>query len=328
MSDAPESSLLSEHLRRSRKARQVLADLPLPTPVVSLPYPAFPNGLTIKLESLSRIGSFKYRGAVTAISQLGSRGAGGVCTFSSGNHAQAVAWAAQLSGIPASVLMPTQTSEIKRTATEELGASVTLTDRPDYESEAYDWAIDLGVPLIHPFDDIDVIAGQGTIGLELLEQVSELERVYVPVSGGGLIAGIAGVIKAINPTTEIIGVEPILAADATETFESGHIVQWPAVDTQRTIAEGLRSPTVGTHNWDVISKCVDRFVNVSETEMKLGIKGLLLSAGIVAEPSGAAAIAAAQKDRPLDGYGSIAVLSGRNCDAATLHGYVAACQPA
>ncbi|MEV4359328.1 pyridoxal-phosphate dependent enzyme [Nonomuraea sp. NPDC049625] len=202
--------------------------------------------LWLKAESLQPIGAFKLRGAVNAIGRLqpGTR-ARGVVTHSSGNHGQAVAWAARAAGIPAVIVMPDAAMPVKVEATRALGAEVIIAPGARRELVADAVRAERGMTLIPPYDHADVIAGQGTLALEMLEELDDIDTVLVPIGGGGLISGVGVVVASLPPRTRVVGVEPELAADARDSLASGRRVEWDAGSTYRTIADGTRSPVVG-----------------------------------------------------------------------------------
>ena len=248
--------------------------------------------LALKVEAFQRGGAFKFRGAYNAISSLDSRSlAGGVCAVSSGNHAQAVALAARLLGTHAVILMPRDAPALKRAATEGYGAEVIDYDRYDEDREQLVRALaaDRGLTLVHPFDDPLVMAGQGTSALELLEQVGELDAVVVPVGGGGLISGCATVVKALLPAARVIGVEPAASDDVARSLASGRLEHVPV---GHTIADGQQTPSPGELNWPVIQALVDEVVTVTDDQIVAAMRLLFERCKLVAEPSGACALAA------------------------------------
>jgi threo-3-hydroxy-L-aspartate ammonia-lyase len=292
----------------------------LPTPLVR--YPEAP-GLLIKAESLQRTGSFKIRGAYAAISALPARERErGVVAHSSGNHAHAVAYAASLLGVKATVVIPGNAPEVKIGPARRLGATVvtvqaTLAART---AAVDDLICRHGYALIPPFNDRAVIAGQGTIGLEIAAQCTGADLVVVPVGGGGLISGIATAIRALSPATRVIGVEPALAADARDSLHSGEQVAWPASITQQTIADALRVEQVGPLPLRHLLAYVDDIVTVTENEIRTAVRLLATRAKLVAEPGGAVAVAACLL-RPHElpaARRRVAVLSGGNIAPALL----------
>jgi threonine ammonia-lyase medium form len=271
----------------------------------------------LKAECFQRAGAFKFRGAYNAVSQLpaGTR-AGGVVAASSGNHAQALALAARLCGAPATILMPEDAPPLKRAATEGYGAEVITFDRYADDREALTAALvaERGLTLVHAYDDPRVMAGQGTVGLELAEQVGGLDTVVVPVGGGGLISGCAVALRAAAPDVRIVGVEPEASDDVARSLRAGERVR---VAVGRTIADGQQLPTPGALTWPVISALVDDVVTVSDEEIVAAMRFLLERMKVVVEPSGASALAALLAGRARGGRVG-AVLSGGNVDPARL----------
>ena len=285
------------------------------TPLLACPWADPEQPLTLKPELLQIIGSCKIRGAVNAIARLdASVRDRGVVAYSSGNHAQAVAWAAKELGIPAHIVMPEETPRVKVDATRRHGAEVVLCDTGQREQIADEIVTSTGGTLVPPFDHPDVIAGQGTIGVEIVEDLPDVDVVLVPVSGGGLASGIAVAVKSMRPETLVYGVEPALAADARASLEAGHRVDWSIEDRNRTIADALRSqPSELT--FAHFSTLLDGIVAVSEDEILDAIRTLALDAHLVAEPGGAVAVAAYlhHADELPPGQ-VVAVVSGGNID--------------
>ncbi len=276
--------------------------------------------LWLKPESLQVGGSFKFRGATNAITQLGDEERRrGVITHSSGNHAQAVARAGRAVGAEVTVVMPRTTAQVKRDATEAQGARVVLVDAAQRAATVERLRAETGAVFVPPFDHPHVIAGQGTIGLEIAEDLPDVATVWVPVSGGGLISGIATAIKALRPDVQVIGVEPEVAGDLADGFAKGERVAWPVEDTSRTMADGLRVPEVGALTWTHISAYVDDVVTVTETEIAAAVRHILVDAKLLAEPSGAVSTAGFLRHKA--GYAdgpAVAVVSGGNVDADRL----------
>jgi threonine dehydratase len=282
-----------------------------------LPWPTAGFHMWLKPENLQPTGAFKLRGAANAIGALtDAERAGGVVTYSSGNHGRAVAWAARLHGVPAIVVMPDSTPAVKVEGVRALGAEVVLVPVAQRERRAEAILAERGGALVPPFDHEDVIAGQGTVGLEIAEDLPDVDAVFVPVSGGGLISGIAVAIKALCPRARVIGVEPELAGDLAAGFAAGRRLGWPHDRTARTIADGLRAPSVGELTWRHIEELVDDVVTVSEEAILDTMARLVTSARIVAEPSGAAAPAAAL-EAAAPGR-SVAIVSGGNVEPSLL----------
>jgi threo-3-hydroxy-L-aspartate ammonia-lyase len=247
----------------------------------------------LKVEAFQRGGAFKFRGAYNAISSLDRDAlARGVCTASSGNHAQAVSIAASLCGTRAVILMPADAPALKRAATEGYGAEVIEFDRynDDREQLVRELAAERGLTLVHPYDNPSVMAGQGTVALELIEQIGgELDALVVPVGGGGLISGTATAIKALCPRARVIGVEPLASDDVARSLASGRREE---VKVGRTIADGQQTSTPGELTWPVIQRRVDQVVTVSDDQIVTAMRVLFERCKLVAEPSGASGVAA------------------------------------
>jgi threonine dehydratase len=283
------------------------------------------RSLLLKPENLQATGAFKIRGAYNRMAALtAEERARGVVASSSGNHGQALAYAARVLGVKAVVVMPDTASPVKIAATREHGADVRLVSPADREVVPRQLADDYGYVLVPPFDDPYVIAGQGTAGMEIAEDAAalglELDTVLVPVSGGGLISGVAAALKLLRPGVKVIGVEPELAADARESFYAGKRISWPVSETGRTIADGLRTVSVGELPFEHIQAYVDDIVTVSEDEIRSTVAELARRGRIVAEPSGAVATAAYlhRRDQLPAGRVHVSVVSGGNLDPALL----------
>ena len=269
--------------------------------------------LWLKPEQLQPIGAFKIRGAANAVARIPEETRkNGVVAYSSGNHAQAVAYTAKLYGIPATIVVTTNTPQVKIDATAAHGAKVVIVPPADRESAAEEIVAAQGGTLVPPFDHPDVIAGQGTIGLEIAADLPDVEVVLVPVSGGGLIAGVATAIKARAPHAKVIGVEPELAGDTAEGFRLGRLPDWSTDDRARTIADGLRS-TPSELTFAHIRAYVDDVVTVTEDEIRAAVAVLATRSQQVAEPSGAVTTAA-YLHRDLPKGRTVAVVSGGNID--------------
>jgi len=267
------------------------------------------EGLGLKLENLQVTGSFKVRGVSNFLGKYGAAARAGVVTGSSGNHGQALAYVAHRMGLPAVVVVPEDVSPVKAERIARCGAELVYWGRTSEERIAKARAIarDRGLLEVPPFDHPDILQGQGTIGLELLEQVPDVGTVYVPVSGGGLISGIALALKAFRPSVRVVGVEPAGLRRFDASVRSGRPteVPWAA-----TVADGLRVTRPGHWTWTVASRLVDDWVAVTDAEILDAVRWLATEAHVVAEPSGAAAVAAARRDggRPP----VVAVVSGGN----------------
>ncbi len=274
-----------------------------------------------KAESEQPIGSFKLRGAYNKVASLTPEQLRrGVITFSSGNHAQGVAYAARALGTKAVVVMPEGAPRIKRDATLALGAEVVIVGNASTERKrvAEELAQQHGYSVIPPYDDDLIIAGQATCGIEITEQVPDADLVISPVSGGGLLSGIATAVKLLAPSMAVWAAEPELAADARESFRTRQLVEWPGSETTRTIADGLRTQSLGRRNFEHILAYVDGIVSVSEEEILQATRIFLMATDIVAEPSGAVALAAAlfHADALPFSRKTVVVVSGGNLDPA------------
>lgn len=282
------------------------------TPLVRLPQE---GAVFAKCENLQRTGTFKFRGAYNKASSLDPEvRARGLVTDSSGNHGQAVAYVASLFRVPAVVAMPSNAIQFKVERTRRWGAELVWTGEGSQERTrvARQIAADRGATHIPPFDDELVVAGQGTIGLELAAQLPELEQVVVPVGGGGLISGIALAVKAKLRGVRVIGVEPELAADAKASLESGQRVTWSAEDVVRTVADGARTQAIGELNFTLMRELVDEIVTVPEAAILQAMGWLAIEAKLAVEPTGALALAGVQTGA-VRGSGPLAViLSGGN----------------
>jgi len=279
--------------------------------------------LFLKPENLQPIGAFKLRGAYNKIASLtNEERARGVITYSSGNHGQGVAYAARALGVTAVVVMPSDAPAVKREATEALGAEIVLVGPGSLERQqrAEELAARQGYAIVPPFNDEKIIAGQGTIGLEILEDLSVVETILVPVGGGGMISGVAAAIKLSKPSVNVIGVEPELAADAQASFRAGRITESSAAHATRTIADGLRSQSIGPINFEHIRKYVDDIITVSEFEIRQAMRLLATDPRTVAEPSGAVAVAGFlfHREQLPNAKLHAAVISGGNVDPQML----------
>ena len=275
------------------------------------------NHLYLKCESLQRVGAFKFRGAYNALSRLSpEERARGVVAFSSGNHAQGIALASHILGIQATIVMPVDASRVKLDATRGYGADV-VTYGPGESREAIAdrLRLDRGGTLIPPFDHPDIIAGQGTAALELLEDVPALDALIVPVGGGGLISGCATAARALRPTIRVFGAEPEAGDDWARSRRAGRRV---AIGDPDTIAEGLRTTSPGEITWTIANSLVEDFVAVSDDEIRHALRLLFERAKLVVEPAGAVPVAAALFHKtPLAGASIGVIVSGGNVDAAT-----------
>jgi threonine dehydratase len=307
---------------RIREAAATLRGVAVRTPLVGFGPAA--DRRFLKAESLQPIGAFKIRGAYVAMAALGDdERARGVITYSSGNHAQGVARAARLLGVPAVIVMPSDAPRIKRDRVAADGAEIVVVGTASEERRevAERIAADRGLAVIPPFDDDRVIAGQGTVGLEIAEDLPDVGAVLVPVGGGGLASGVAAALRALVPDARVIGVEPELAADARDSLAAGRIIAWPAADVSRTIADGTRTQALGRRTFAHLSRLLDSIVTVSEAEIAAGVRLAAEESRLVVEPSGALSIAALafradELGIDRNGRPAAAVVSGGNVDPA------------
>jgi threonine dehydratase len=277
----------------------------------------------LKPESLQPIGAFKLRGAYNAIAQLGpAERRAGVIAHSSGNHAQGVARAARMLGVAATIVMPSDASTTKVERTRADGATIIVVGPSSEEraARAGELAAERGLAPIPPFDDARVIAGQGTAGLEIVEQLAAMGledafTVLVPVGGGGLASGVATAVRSLRPEARVYGVEPVLAADALESLAAGHIVRWPAEATNRTIADGQRTTAIGALPFLHLAAYLEGILTVEENEICRAMVRAQREARLVLEPSGATSLAAFLFALPADAPRPVvALLSGGNVD--------------
>jgi threonine dehydratase len=305
-----------------RAARERIAGRLHLTPVMSatrLGQRVGASALSLKCESLQKTGSFKVRGALNTVAQLDrdSR-ARGVITVSAGNHAQALAWASRDAGVPCTVVMPTIASRAKVEASRGYGADVVQHGASSIEAFAHarTLADERKLVFVHPFDDAPIVAGQGTVGLEILEQASDAEIIVVPVGGGGLISGIAIAIKEQRPNVRIYGVEPTGAAAMRRSLDAGRAVR---LESLKTLADGLAAPMAGELTFEVVRRYVDDIVLVSDEEIVSAMRELLASTKLLTEGGGAAATAAILTGKiPVQGKRVVSVISGGNVDLTLL----------
>jgi threonine dehydratase len=283
-----------------------------------------PRRLLLKPENQQPIGAFKLRGAYNKIASLSpDERKKGVISYSSGNHAQGVAYAARALNVKSVIVMPNNAPQIKREATAKLGAEIVLVGpgSDERKAKAEELAAQNGYIIVPPYNDEKIIAGQGTAGLEILEDFPEVETVLSPVGGGGLISGVAAAIKLTNPKVKVIGVEPELAADAQASLRQGKIVQFPAEQVSRTLADGLRTQSIGPINFEHIRAYVDDIITVTEDEIRQAMKYLCLNPQTIAEPSGAVATAGFvfhAKELP-QAKSNVAIISGGNIEPEMLN---------
>ncbi|HEY6056922.1 MAG TPA: threonine/serine dehydratase [Candidatus Limnocylindrales bacterium] len=303
-----------------RRAARTLEGVAIHTPLV--PFGSFGERTLLKAESLQPIGAFKIRGAYVAVASLTpDERARGVITYSSGNHAQGVARAARLLGAPAVVVMPSDAPAIKRRRVAADGAEIVTVGPASEERRARAEALaaERGLAVIPPFDDDRIIAGQGTCGLEIAEDVDDLAAVLVPIGGGGLASGVAAAVRALRPRARIVGVEPELAADGRDSLREGRIVAWPAELVSRTIADGARTQSLGRRTFAHLSALLDDIVTVSEEEIAAAVRLAAEESRLVVEPSGALTVAARRFRAGAAGLDPrlgtiVAVVSGGNVD--------------
>jgi threonine dehydratase len=307
-------------LEALRAAARGLDGIAVRTPLV--PVPALTrlvgSPVVLKCEHLQLVGAFKIRGAYTAVSRiLAESRARGVITYSSGNHGQAVAFAAKRLGVRAVVVMPERAPGIKVEGVRMLGGEVVIAGNTSAErfERARRLAEEQGLTMVPPFESLDVIAGQGTCGLEIIEDYPQVETILVPVGGGGLIAGIASAVTALKPEAQVLGVEPEGAAKLGRALEAGHPVK---LDDTRSLADGLLPLSIGELPFRVMAGVVRKAVAVSEDEIAGAVRFLYHEAGLSVEPSGAVTTAAILSHRVRPTGPTVAVVSGGNVDPALL----------
>jgi threonine dehydratase len=297
-----------------RAAAERVRGTALRTPAMTLPWPGpgEAHPFWIKCENLQPMGAFKVRGAFNMVAQLPAEArARGVITYSSGNHGQGVAMAAKAMGVPAVIVMPTTAPSVKVEGVRSYGAEVIFagTTSIDRQKRAESEAAARGLSMIPPFDHPMIIAGQGTVGLELLEQVPDLGTVYVPMGGGGLIAGVATAVKLSRPGARVVGVEPVGAMKMRAALDAGHPV---TLDRTSSIGDGIMNMRAGDLTFAHVQKYVDDLVAVPDDAMAKAVGWLFRNARIVAEPSGAAATAAVMLGLGSPAGTVAAVVSGGN----------------
>jgi len=310
MATAPASTSLVS-LDDVRAAATRIAGVARRTPLIDVGGVHGEPAFAVKCENMQPAGAFKIRGAYNMLAQLSPEArAAGVITYSSGNHGQAVALAAQLLGVTAVVVMPETAPRVKVRGAERLGAEVLFagTTVLDRKSRAESEAATRGLTMVPPFDHPWIIAGQGTCGLEIVEQHPSVTVVYVPIGGGGLISGVAIAVKALRPTVRVIGVEPAGAPKMTASRVAGHPVTLPKT---ASIADGLVAVRPGDLTFAHVQALVDEVLTVDDGEIASAVKWLFDNAKLVAEPSGAASVAAVLRDKPAR-EDVVAVLSGGN----------------
>jgi threonine dehydratase len=299
-----------------RRAAREIAGAVVRTPLLPSPWA---EDLWLKPESLQPTGAFKLRGASYALSRLPpERRAGGVVTHSSGNHGRALAYAARMFQVPCTVVMPDRAAPHKVDAIRALGAEVVLVPVAERLARAEALVAGRGLAMVPPFDHPDVIAGQGTVGLEIADDMPEVDVVLVPVGGGGLASGVASAVTALRPGVRVVGVEPELAADARDSLAAGALRPWPVEQTYRTVADGLRT-RLSELTLAHLVRHLAGVVTVTEREILDTTRAMLRQARLVVEPSGAVAAAAYLHRRgELPAGRTVAVVSGGNLDPALL----------
>ena len=276
-----------------------------------------------KPESLQPIGSFKLRGAYNKVASLTvEERSRGIISYSSGNHAQGVAYAARAMGVKCVIVMPENAPQIKVESTRALGAEIVFVGPASSArlAKAEALAREFGYAIIPPYNDLQIIAGQGTAGLEILADLPDVDLVLVPVGGGGLISGVAAAVKLSGSKAKVVGVEPALANDAQQSLRAGKIIQLTADQVSRTLADGLRTQSIGQHNFEHIRECVHDIIAVSEEEIRVAVRLLVTNARVVAEPSGAVTFAALSfhlTELPTFRK-AVAIISGGNIEPALL----------
>ncbi len=276
-----------------------------------------------KCENLQKVGAFKYRGALNAISMLDDdEKARGVVTYSSGNHGQALALAGRNSGVAVTVVMPENAPKTKLDATREYGADVITYDPETQvrEQVAAELVSDRGYAIIPPYDHPNIIAGQGTVGLEMFDQLDQLDMLLIPTGGGGLLSGSALAARHLDQNCQVIGVEPETADDATRSFHSGEL---KSVTNPPTIADGVRTPSLGRYTFPMVRRYVADMVTVTEQAITEAVRFLFYRLKLVVEPSGALGLAALLCGA-VQPHGRIGVvLSGGNVDGSTMSQIIA-----
>jgi threonine dehydratase len=316
MVGAARSQRAAVSLEELRRAARGLEGIAIRTPLVDLPGLGAILGAPVKgkCEQLQPVGAFKIRGAYTAVSRITPENrTRGVITYSSGNHGQAVAFAARLLGVPAVVVMPERAPAIKVEGVKRQGAEVVFAGSTS--AERYERAREIGgergLAIVPPYESLDVIAGQGTCGLEILDDWPAVQTILVPVGGGGLLAGIAAAVAAIKPSVRVIGVEPAAAPKLTRALEAGRPAR---TEFTGSLADGLLPLSIGELPFAILSGVVTEAVLVSEAEIAAAVRFLYDEAGLVTEPSGAVTTAALMAGRIHSAGPTVAVISGGNVD--------------
>lgn len=299
-------------LDRIQHAAETITGQAIRTPLL----PArWAGDLWLKPENLQPVGAFKIRGAANAVAAA-SDDTAGVITHSSGNHGRALGYVAAERGIPCVIVVPDAAPDVKVDAMRATGARIVLVPGTDRESTAIRLRDERGLRLIPPYDHPDIIAGQGTVGLEILADFADVDTIVVPVGGGGLASGVGAAVKASSSTARVIGVEPVFAADAADSLKQRHRVVWSIQDTYRTIADGARTP-LSELTFAHIDAFVDEIVTVTDDEIRAAMGRLARESKLVAEPTGALTTAAHLKYGRTWGR-TVAVVSGGNVDPSLL----------
>lgn len=306
-----------------RLAQSRLKGIATRTPLIRCYLDGEARQLWFKPESLQPIGSFKLRGAYNKIASLSKEErVRGVIAYSSGNHAQGVAYAARALGVKATIVMPNNAPKIKLQSTASYGAEIVMVGPGSHErkTKAEELAAQHGYAIVPPYNDENIIAGQGTVGLEIAEDMPEAELVLVPVGGGGLISGTAAALKLLRPSVKVIGVEPQLAADAQASLRTGRIVEYSPEQVSLTIADGLRTQALGNITFEHVRRFVDDIVTVGENEIREAMRRMASAGKLIAEPSGAVTFAAFlfHADELPKCTRHVAVISGGNVEPAML----------
>jgi threonine dehydratase len=305
-----------------RAAQSALHGIAVHTPLVRC-FLGDHRELYLKPESFQPIGSFKLRGAYNKVASLPEEERRrGVITYSSGNHAQGVAFAARALGVKSVIVMPANAPKVKVDATAALGAEIIFVGAGSDErlKKAQELAAENGYAIIPPYNDEKIIAGQGTVGLEILQDLKDVDLVLCPIGGGGLLSGVSSAIKLSGSRAKVVGVEPELANDAQQSFRSGKVVAIPAERATSTLADGLRTQSIGPINFEHIRKYVDDIVTVTEAEIRESMRRIVASARLVPEPSGAVTFAAWAFHRAQlpEAHKAVAIISGGNVEPELL----------
>ena len=307
-----------------RAAQRRIEGVAIRTPLIECPNSESDRRLYFKPESLQPIGAFKLRGAYNKIASLSQQERDqGVVAFSSGNHAQGVAYAARALGVRATIVMPATAPEIKKQKTKALGAEIVLLEggsEEDWRFTAEDLATRNNLVMVTPFNDEEIVAGQGTAGLEIVEELKDVGLVLAPIGGGGLLSGVAAAIKLSGSKARVVGVEPEVGDDARQSFYKGEIVELPPEQTRQTIADGMRATRIGEVTFAHIREFADDIITVSEAEIREAMRRLILNARLMTEPSGAVSFAGFlfhQNELP-ECSTTVAVISGGNVEPSLL----------